>query len=297
MSFAQEYEAHGISLDNLTQQIRLVSRGYLIPFKILSYLAGIEWAVLVAEVEGEVVGFGSYMGRRHMELANLMVHPDFRRRGIGQTLLESRLKQLTLAGHSLATTTILATNEASLGNVKKQGFQIFDSYSILETTLPLPKQDQLYQDLVFHPVQPSDKQLFTDLETEVIDPSLLQILGTKQAFFFPSWGNRMMNQFGGSSRWVQVIVNNDNVIGFIAVSTSRNQSKGLLTRPVIRTQYLHHLPEILHKSAEWLAQQGKTAIQVSLPNKYETAIQQLEHQGWVKTQSWLRLVKHLDKPH
>jgi ribosomal protein S18 acetylase RimI-like enzyme len=87
LSFAEEYEARGQTADSFARQIRMATRGRMIPFKLFTRLAGYKWAIFVAEVNGRIVGCGGYLGRKQVELANLMVHPDYRRRGIGQVPL------------------------------------------------------------------------------------------------------------------------------------------------------------------------------------------------------------------
>ena len=82
-SFAEEYISRGTTAEGFAQQVRMITKGRMIPFKMVTRLAGYTWEILVAEVNGQVVGCGGYMGRKQMELVNLMVHPDYRRRGIG----------------------------------------------------------------------------------------------------------------------------------------------------------------------------------------------------------------------
>lgn len=137
VSFAEEHTVRGETPESFARQVKMITRGRMIPFKVLAALAGYRWELFVAEADGKVVGCGGYVGRQHMELSNLMVHPQYRRRGIGQALLEKRLQRLAEKGYRFVTTTILASNQASLGNVNKQGFEVFDRYSILETPLPL----------------------------------------------------------------------------------------------------------------------------------------------------------------
>jgi len=129
VSFAEEYTARGETPASFARQVRMVARGRMVPFKMLSALAGIQWELFVAEVDGKVVGCGSNQGCKQTELSNLMVHPQHRRQGIGQALLEKRLQSLTEKGYPFVTTTILASNQASLSNVGKQGFEVFDRFS------------------------------------------------------------------------------------------------------------------------------------------------------------------------
>jgi N-acetylglutamate synthase-like GNAT family acetyltransferase len=114
----------------------------MIPFRIFTKLAGIHWALFIAEVDGQVIGCGGYQGSQQMELSNLMVHPHYRRRGIGQALLEKRLKTLAAQRFPLVTTTILASNQASLGNVIKQGFEIIDRLRFGKTHCHSDKTDR-----------------------------------------------------------------------------------------------------------------------------------------------------------
>jgi hypothetical protein len=46
-------------------------------------------------------------------------------------------------------------------------------------------------------------------------------------------------------------------------------------------------------AAAWLMELGKTAVQMAGFNELEQPAAQLESAGWVKSRSWLRLVKWL----
>ena len=50
---------------------------------------------------------------------------------------------------------------------------------------------------------------------------------------------------------------------------------------------------MLAEAATWLRQMGKTAVQMAAPEGREQLAAQLKRAGWVKCQSWLRLVKWL----
>jgi ribosomal protein S18 acetylase RimI-like enzyme len=56
------------------------------------------------------------------ELITLDVHPDWRRRGIGSSLLRRSLAKLRSLGHRVATCQIAVDNEASLALHKRFGF-------------------------------------------------------------------------------------------------------------------------------------------------------------------------------
>lgn len=297
ISFADEYRLQGATPEGFIQQIRLITRGRMIPFRLLSALAGIQWQLLVAEVDGNVVGCGAYLGRKQMELTNLMVHPDYRRRGIGQALLIKRLQCLAEEGYTRVTTTILASNEASLGNVAKQGFAAFDRYSLYEIPLPFPQHvANTAGQITSRPIRKSDTAAFRAIEKHVINPVRLEVYGSAIAHYNPSFVDGLMNRLGGAQQWVRVFSQGEAVIGFLSARTSAVQTKGVLSRPIIADENLSYFPFMLQESATWFSQQGKKGMQITVADERQTLIEQLQHMGWDKIHSWVQLVKRLDEP-
>ena len=296
VSFAEEYTASGQSPESFAHQVRMATRGRMIPLRLSSYLAGIQWKFFVAEVDGLVVGCGSYMGRETMELANLMVHPQYRRRGIAQALLAKRLQHLREKGYPYVKTTVLATNEASLGNLRKQEFDIFDRFTVLEIPLPLQHQATDFSDnITSRPVQQSDITTFQELEQQISNPVWLQIQGSAASNYFPSFGERLMQKLSNAQRWVRVFIQDEQAIGYLSATTAGNQTKGTVFRPVIAQEHVEYLPHMLNEAAVWLRQLGKETIRIGVPDKREQLMQELMNRGWVKTVSWVQLVKWLEK--
>ncbi|MCP5094317.1 MAG: GNAT family N-acetyltransferase [Chloroflexi bacterium] len=294
-SFAAEYTAQGMTPANFARQIRSVTRGRMIPFKLLTALMGIRWNMFVAEVDNNIVGCGGYLGQRRIELANLMVEPDYRRRGIGQRLLQERLHHLKEQGCPLVITTVLATNEASLGNLGKQNFEIFDRYTLFETSLPLQSDNSVSNRKMIHrPVKRSDKLIFTQLEATIMPPIFLAIQGSAISNYSPSLGTQLMNRLSNSQQWIRAFELEGTVAGFLLAQTANNQNKGVLGRPLLSDDNLSSLPIMLHTAASWLTQLGKTSIQISVPHERKQLAEQLKDDGWNKTQSWIRLLKRLD---
>ena len=79
----------------------------------------------------------------------------------------------------------------------------------------------------------------------------------------------------------------------LAATTSSGQAKGVLARLVVADENLDYRPVMLAEAATWLRQMGKTAVQMAVPEGREQLAAQLECVGWVKCQSWPRLVKWL----
>lgn len=297
VSFSDEYRLQGATPESFIQQIRMITRGRMIPFKLLSALAGIQWQLLVAEAEGKVVGCGAYLGRKQMELTNLMVHPDYRRRGIGQELLVKRLRCLAAEGHSRVATTILASNQASLGNVAKQNFKVFDRYSLYEIPLPFPQHvANVTEQITLRPIQNRDTIRFQAIENQVTNLARLNIYGSAISHYRPSFADALMDRLGGGQQWVRVFSKDEEIIGFLSARTSTTQTKGVLGRPIIADENLNYLPFMLQESATWFSQQGKKGMQITVADERQILIEQLQHMGWDKIHSWVQLVKRLDEP-
>jgi ribosomal protein S18 acetylase RimI-like enzyme len=294
VSFAEEQLAQGTTPEKFANQVKMMARGRMIPFKLLTNLARIKWGFFVAEVDDKIVGCGGYLGqKRHIELISLMVAPSYRRQGIGQKLLIKRLEYLTDKGYPFVTTSVLAHNHASLGNLQKQGFEIFDRYTIFVTELPLTdiKPSPVIESRL---IQESDKATFIALEKQAVDPTILQLSGSKKAVFFPPLSRRILSKFTGSLTWQRAFTKQETIIGFLQASTSNNRYKGLLSRPIIAEENRATcLPVMLDKATEWLADLGKTEARIAIPDAQIEVAESLQTKGWVKQHSWVRLVKWL----
>jgi GNAT superfamily N-acetyltransferase len=300
VSFADDLEARGLPRDKIAQEARFMARWRMIPFRLFSALARYQWAIFVAEREGVIVGCASYLGsgRDRINLANLMVHPDYRRRGIGQALLEKRLEILTQKGCELVTTTIVADNLPSLNNVAKQGFELFSRYSLWESPLPLKwGEDVQPASVVSRPAQAADIASFKALETTVFSTIWLQTRGSTSAAYFPSAISRLNNWFVKTNAWTRLFASDGAVIGFLTARASVRQTKGSVARPIVAPENYHLLPTMLAEAGDWLARMGKDSLQMTLSDdpspERERLIQQMTAAGWTQKQAYVQMVKWL----
>lgn len=104
---------------------------------------------------------------------------------------------------------------------------------------------------------------------------------------------RLLNRFTNRQQWARLFFKDEKILGFLAATTSTGQTKGVLARPLVADEGLDDLPTMLDEAADWLMQLGKTAVQMAIPDEREQLAAQLEGAGWIKRQSWLRLVKWL----
>ena len=78
---------------------------------------------LVAEEEGRVAGYiGSQTCGDESDVMNVAVHPDFRRRGIAEALINDLVAQLNAIGSHSLTLEVRASNVPAISLYEKLGF-------------------------------------------------------------------------------------------------------------------------------------------------------------------------------
>lgn len=294
-SFADEWLAEGMTPEDFEQETRRIFRWKMIPYKLLTALMGVKWEAFVAEENGKVVGGGMYMGRNNrMTITNLMVEPAYRRQGIGQALLKKRLERLSERGFPFVTVQVLEKNQPSLGNLKKQDFEVFNQYSVYERTLPLPVSDNALQ-ITVRELNASDKVLFDEIEQRTTSPFILKINGGLGTQYFPSGWQKLYSRFIGYHKWLKAFELQGKTIGFLGAGFQDKQRKGYLLQPVIDDEEQSYLPAMIQKAGEWLKEAGKESIILEIPDWRSRVREYLLGNGWNKLYTWLELVKWLDE--
>jgi len=81
--------------------------------------------VIVHKQENKVIGYVIYWRLdREVHINNIALHPDFRRKGIGETVLRWVLDQIQKQGINLVSLEVRPTNVAALSLYRKLGFRI-----------------------------------------------------------------------------------------------------------------------------------------------------------------------------
>lgn len=290
-SFAQEWSADGLTPEDFERETRRIFRWRMIPYRLLTALMGIQWEGFVAEWDGKVVGGGMYIGREgRMTLTNLMVDPAYRRRGVGQALLVRRLERLKERGFPFVTAQVLESNTASLENLRKQGFVVFNRYTIYERSLsgsagksPAPAG------LVIRDILPSDRAVFKAIETTITPSEVLRLKGSAEAQYFPSVWQRIYARFSGVTRWIKAVEYEGEVVGFLCAGYQARQRKGQVLQPVVRENRLDLLPAMLDQVASWMAQTGREGLTVEVPAELNVEGEMIANR-WTRQYGWLELV-------
>jgi ribosomal protein S18 acetylase RimI-like enzyme len=297
LSFAEESIAAGITPEDFELETRRIFRWKMIPYKFLTQLMGIKWEGFVAEKDGKVVGGGMYMGRNNrMVLTNLMVDPEFRRQGIGQALLLKRLERLSELGFPYVTTQVLDTNSASLANIEKQDFKLFNQYSVYERSLPITdREDPIVHQLTVREIKSFDKTAFREIEKRTTPAFVLHINGSAEARYFLSNWQNLYHRYARYSKWIKAVVAEGETLGFLCADFHPQQRKGFLLQPVVGEEGLRYLPTMIQEAGAWLEESGKDSMVVEIPDQHTRIRDYLLDNGWSRQYTWLEFIKWLDE--
>lgn len=267
------------------------------PYQLLTALMGIQWEGFVAEKNGKVVGGGMYVGRnKRMSITNLMVDPEYRRQGIGQALLVRRLERLSERGFPFVMAQVLDTNTASLQNLRKQNFEVFNQYSVFERSLPVPDNDDSSKSSIsFREIRHSDRAIFKEIEKQTTPPSVLRVKGSAENQYFMSVWQRIYARFADYSNWIMAVVSSGETIGFLSAGFQERQQKGLVIQPIVLAECLDLLPAMLQEAGFWLEKSWRESMIVEVPDQWDKVRDTLLDNGWKKQYTWLEFVRWLDK--
>jgi ribosomal protein S18 acetylase RimI-like enzyme len=297
ISFAEESLADGITPEDFEQETRKIFRWKMLPYRLLTALMRVKWEGFVAEKDGKVVGGGMYIGRdNRMSITNLMVDPEYRRQGIGQAVLVRRLERMNERGFPFAMAQVLETNTASLQNLKKQNFEVFNQFAVYERALPLPQRNESsIPPITIRDINRSDRALFREIENKITPHSVLRIKGGAETQYFLSGWQKAYARFTRYTKWIKAVVASGETIGFLCASFQDRQQKGLLIQPVVAKDCQNLLPEMLNKAGTWLAQSGRESMIVEIPDQWTQIRDYLFENGWKKQYTWLELVQWLNE--
>ena len=87
---------------------------------------GISFPVaIVHELDQKVVGYILYWQiRDEVQITNIAIHPDFRGRGIGETVLKVILKEVRGKGATFVTLEVRSSNTPAISLYRKLGFKV-----------------------------------------------------------------------------------------------------------------------------------------------------------------------------
>lgn len=145
-----------------------------------------------------------YLGRGSL-IANVVVHPDYRRRGIARTLMQASLELIRHHGGRWVSLQVEADNTAALDLYTDMGFTRFETLEHWESgraIVPLPPGDMRLWDV--HPRQPAEIPAESALIFERARPGAMSWTRTLTAADIQMGMFGGLVSAGGPERWMLV---------------------------------------------------------------------------------------------
>jgi ribosomal protein S18 acetylase RimI-like enzyme len=294
-AFADEWIADGMTPDEFAHNTRQMFGWKMLPIKLLTAVMGLQWEAFVAEVNGHIVGGGMYGGRKNrITITNLMVEPAYRRQGIGQALLVKRLERLSEFGVPFVTVKALETNQASLGNLRKQGFVEYYRKSVYDHSLPISLGKNDAGRVIGRKLKASDQALLKEIEKKTMSPFVIHNEGS-QNVFFSSLGQKLYDQYVGNHYWTRAFEVDGATVGFLAAHHAHPMTRGYIYPPVIAPESTLYLPAMMRQAGIWMEAAGLESVKIEVADQLGELIAYLLDSGWNKRHTWIYLVKWLDE--
>lgn len=293
VAFAEEHRARGLTPDDFAAQVRAMTRGRMLPARALMALGRVKWGLLIAELDGRIVGCAGYSGRgNQVNLHTSMVAPDYRRRGIATALLRRRLAEIEAAGVRWARAEVLATNVASLGNLQKQGFAEVNRTIEYERALPAPERSVAQAPRAYK-VTAADREQIVDLaqQSATSDSRDGVTVADFESDYFQPLARRAFQRLTGVSREAWRFQLGDQLVGYMAVAATDRASKGSASTPLIVPGNEVYLPTIISRAEQWFQQRGKVALKITVSASNNDLRSVLEGAGYEPRATWVSLVR------
>ena len=206
------------------------------------------------------------------------------------------MEKLSELGHSYLTAQVLDTNIAPLWNLKRQGLDEYKRYSVYESDLTSNGLTGSEGNrLAVREVNPNDRVVFKEIEERTTAPQVLRVNSSADTRYFLSVWQKFFLRYTGYTWWITALVESGKTIGFLRLDYQRYQSKGSLQSPMISDDSLENLPDMIHAAVSWFSAAEKEAITVEIPDERHRFSQYLLEHGWVKSYTWIELIKWLDE--
>lgn len=297
LAFSDPSLQEGGTPDALAYRLRSLTRGRMLPMRLLTRLLHYRLEMIVAEVDLTVVGFIMVTGHGQMNMNTLMVDPRYRRCGIGAALLEETVRLVRSWGYPFATAEVLATNHPSAQLCLKLGFEVYDTYTAFETSLPLdqPAEHSPRNWVSLRPVREGEQAAFAELEKRLVPPMDLQVRGSAARYFFPTLYRRLVDYREHKQYQAWAIEKDSQRVGFQYIHSNMGNPKGTITKPLLPDADLNFLPSIVEMAGDWFSEIGKNTIRLEVPAERPYLLDNLSAWNWQPTVGWICLVKWLDR--
>ena len=323
-AFAEEFEGAGTEVQAVVRQLRSGGWAQRGPLHRLAALVGIEFAFFVALYHGRVIGCAGIMGRRLPVINSVAVLPEFRRRGIAETLVRTAETFAAEHGHEAVVLDVLAHNTPAHTLYVKLGYEEYHRYrAYVRADLP-PQTPSLQQTasraVSLLPEGIARSMRSHDVPAAALPPGYrLEHLRRQTAAAFatverealpdrfravtPSLRPRYTGGAPALIEWLvgnarsyrRVVMCHDSVAGYLAAHLGVGLREGRIEYPLLSPRHTPALPGVLAGATAFIAASGGTSARVDISADRPDQCAAAEAEGFAHRWTFVQMVKRLTR--
>ena len=228
VSFSEEIEIHGFDPEVWR---KIANRRFSVLgktlFAFLKLLNKEPMKFFVAEVDGKVVGTTMVTKRGNTGyVSTMMVHSDFRRKGIATELMKTTIEYVQKRKLARAILHVISTNKPAKNLYQKLGFKKFDDFLYLTAETDSLQIPESAGGIHVRDFQKSDLDPVYELIKTVRDPDWLRINDFKKNDLRTPWFSRITPM---SHLKKIVAVKYEKIVGYASLSYTSAKEAGRIT--------------------------------------------------------------------
>jgi ribosomal protein S18 acetylase RimI-like enzyme len=282
LSFAEEIEVEGADPDVWR---KLVRRRFSVSGRILFgllRLSGKEpMKFFVATVNGKVVGTTMVTHRRKIGyVQTVMVHPDFRRRGIATELVKNAINYVRKRKFDKAILHVMSTNNPAKDLYQKLGFKKFEDTVYLTADIDFLSNMERDAEIQVRDFQRGDIDAVYTMIKNLRDPNWLKMYDFRKNDLKTSSWNRIARM---STIKKMVAIRDEKIVGYASLSCTTAKEAGRISTMEVSPQMLSKgIEELIRVSINYFKPSGTKTVLVTVPLTREELLKRLESLGFKK---------------
>lgn len=282
-SFAEEFEVTGFDPDHVRQMVNQLFGIFGRIFMGLTTLFGKEPVkFLVAEVDNRVVGTTIVNnGGRVGYISTVMVHPDYRRKGIATMLMRNAVDYISKKKMSKAVLHVVSTNIPAKNVYSKLGFNEFENITHLVGEMDSLSRPENTEKVLVRLFQNSDINQVCSLIKVSEDPDHLRVFDfCSDDLKTPLW--RRIIHF--STERKMVAMQNDRIVGYAEVSYTTPKEASRIENVQVHPEHRSSGIEgaLIAAAIDQIGQCKTKRIRVTVPAMRQELIEIFESLGFRK---------------
>jgi len=282
-SFVEEFEVEGVDPDVWRKMVR---RRFSIPGRILfGFLRLFDnepMKFFVADVDGKVIGTTMVTKRRKIGLVEtVMVHPNFRRKGIATELMKTAINYVRKRKFARAVLQVLSTNNSAKSLYQKLGFKKFDDTIRLTIDMDSLPNSERTEGIQVRDFRRSYINEVYELIRNSRDPNWLMMYDFRKKDLKTSFWDRVARM---SSTKKVVATKDEKIVGYARLSYTTAKEAGRISGLEVSPEMISKgiEEELIRAGVNHVKPSGTKTILVAAPLTREGLIKRLEVLGFKK---------------